>query len=51
MSADTAALQATIDAAFEDRANVGQATTGAAVARRQDWQWQTMLLAGVVVAE
>ena len=27
------------------------ATTGAAAARRQDWQWQTMLFAGLVVAE
>jgi len=33
------------------RAKVSQALTGAAVARRQDWQWQTMLLAGFVVAE
>jgi len=30
---------------------VSHATTGAAVTRRQDWQWQTMLLAGLVVAE
>ena len=32
-------------------AKVSQPTTGAAVARRHDWQWQTMLLAGLVVAE
>jgi hypothetical protein len=33
------------------RAKVSQATTGAAVALRHDWQWQTMLFAGFVVAE
>ena len=33
------------------RAKVTQATTGDAAARRQDWQWQTMLFAGGVVAE
>jgi hypothetical protein len=32
-------------------AKVSQATTGDAAARRQDWQWHTMLLAGLVVAE
>jgi len=32
-------------------AKVSQAMTGDADARRQDWQWQTMLFAGVVVAE
>ena len=31
-------------------ANVTHATTGDAAARRQDWQWQTMLFAGFVVA-
>jgi hypothetical protein len=34
-----------------DLAKVTQATTGAADTRRQDWQWQTMLFAGRVVAE
>src|SRR5688572_1939613 len=33
------------------RAKVTHATTGAAATRRQDWQWQTMLLAGEMVAE
>ena len=32
-------------------ANVTHATTGEAAERRQDWQWQIMLLAGLVVAE
>jgi hypothetical protein len=32
-------------------AKVTHATTGEAAARRHDWQWQTMLLAGFVVAE
>jgi hypothetical protein len=32
-------------------AKVTQATTGEAADRRQDSQWQTMLFAGVVVAE
>src|SRR5688572_23229589 len=32
-------------------AKVTHATTGDAAARRQDWQWQTMLLAGFAVAE
>jgi hypothetical protein len=33
------------------RANVTQATTGDAAERRHDWQWQTMLFAGLVVAD
>jgi hypothetical protein len=33
------------------RAKVTQATTGEAADRRHDWQWHTMLLAGLVVAE
>jgi hypothetical protein len=36
------------NSAFE---NVTQATTGDAAERRQDWQWQIMLFAGLVVAE
>jgi hypothetical protein len=32
-------------------ANVTQATTGDAAERRQDWQWQIMLFAGLAVAE
>ena len=32
-------------------ANVTQATTGDAAERRHDWQWQTMLFAGLAVAE
>lgn len=32
-------------------AKVTHATTGDAAERRQDWQWQTMLFAGFVVAE
>jgi hypothetical protein len=34
-----------------DFANVTQATTGEAAERRHDWQWQTMLFAGLAVAE
>jgi hypothetical protein len=34
-----------------DFANVTQATTGDAAERRQDWQWHTMLFAGLAVAE
>jgi hypothetical protein len=30
---------------------VTQATTGDAADRRQDWQWQIMLFAGLAVAE
>jgi hypothetical protein len=33
------------------RAKVTHATTGAAADLRHDWQWQTMLFAGLVVAE
>jgi hypothetical protein len=32
-------------------AKVTQATTGEAAMRRQDWQWQTMLFAGMAVTE
>ena len=32
-------------------AKVTHATTGDAADRRHDWQWQTMLFAGFVVAE
>ena len=32
-------------------AKVTQATTGDAAERRHDWQWQTMLFAGLAVAE
>jgi len=34
-----------------DLAKVTHATTGDAAERRHDWQWQTMLFAGFVVAE
>jgi hypothetical protein len=34
-----------------DFANVTHATTGDAADRRQDWQWQIMLFAGLAVAE